>query len=91
MPWRAVPGSVAKPTLLSVKNYGVAEADGVVVGVGVLVSVGVRVDVAVLLGVNVSEAVGVREGVAVGIAVGASPCRMNSPTCFHSSPTKICT
>ena len=55
------------------------------------VTTGVRVEVAVRVGVAVREAVGVREGVSVGRAVGASPCRRNSPTTFHSRPTKICT
>lgn len=60
-------------------HYGVAVADGVLVGVcegvteAVLVSVGVRVDVAVRVGVAVREGVGVAEDVIVGGAVGASP------------------
>ena len=59
--------------------------------VNVRVTVGVREGVAVRLGVGVREAVGVEEGVRVGMAVGASPSRMNCPTCFQSNPTKIWT
>ena len=69
------------------EDYGVGVTDGILVSVGR----GVRVGVAVRVEVGVREAVGVEEGVAVGIAVGASPSRVNCPIRFHSSPTKIWT
>ena len=72
-------------------DYGVGVTDGVLVSVGVLLGVGVRVEVGVRVKVGVREGVIVNEGVVVGIAVGASPSRINCPTRFHSSPTKTCT
>ena len=67
------------------------EGDGVIVAVGDLVAVGVRVGEGVAELVAVRDGVGVRLGVTVGRGVGASPSRVNCPTCFQSRPTKICT
>ena len=72
-------------------GYGVEDGSGVSVGISVLVAVAVFVAVPVFVGLTVFEGVSVREGVKVGGAVGASPWRRNSPTTFHSSPTKTWT
>ena len=74
-------------------SYGVGVRDGTRVSVGreVRDGVAVRDGVGVLVSVDVEEGVIVKEGVLVGIAVGESPSRTNSPTTFNSNPTKICT
>ncbi len=70
-------------------NVAVADGAGVRLGLGVIVGAGVRLGFGVEEGEGVSVGLGVGLRVRVGVAVGGSPCKINSPTTFHSSPTKI--